>query len=87
MERFILISFNSTHQAIKSESVTGKANLKTRLIPTPPEVSAGCGLSLRLEETDKTEVEAILRTNEIQPDSWYIMTRENGKRKVEKING
>lgn len=86
MEKFLIVSFNSTHDAIKSESITSKAELKARLIPTPPEISAGCGLSLRAEERDKDRVVELLRDN-VNPDGLYIMIRENGKRKVERING
>lgn len=86
MEKFLIVSFNSTHDAIKSESVMAKAELKARLIPTPPEISAGCGLSLRAEEKDKDCVVELLKGN-VTPDGLYIMTRENGKRKVERLNG
>ena len=68
MNNYCIISFPSSHHAIRGEKVAeeaynkemskedeskakGSDNVKEmRLIPTPPEVSAGCGLVLRLPQ-------------------------------------
>ena len=64
MNNYCIISFPSSHHAIRGEKVAegacgGERDTKEistssakvlRLIPTPPEVSAGCGLVLRLPQ-------------------------------------
>lgn len=66
MNNYCIISFPSSHHAIRGERVAEEAyngklcgdeckkneveKQKLRLIPTPPEVSAGCGLVLRLPQ-------------------------------------
>ena len=68
MNNYCIISFPSSHHAIRGEKVAEEAYNKQacngdevetkeptvkeiRLIPTPPEVSAGCGLVLRLPQS------------------------------------
>ena len=60
-DKYVLVSFQSSHHAIRGEKEAGvvatNANCKVdektnnklvRLIPLPPEISAGCGLVLQL---------------------------------------
>lgn len=48
---FMIIAFSSTHQAIHFERLLlGKYAIE--LIPTPRDVSASCGLSLKFEMDD-----------------------------------
>jgi len=52
---FMIIAFNSTHQAIHFERLLLK-HFEIELIPTPRDVSASCGLSLKFEAEDLLEV-------------------------------
>ncbi|MHC1761811.1 MAG: DUF3343 domain-containing protein [Negativicutes bacterium] len=42
-----LVVFESVHQAIRAEQILLKAGLRVELLPTPREISASCGQSLR----------------------------------------
>ena len=60
---FMIIAFSSTHQAIHFEKLLlGKFAIE--LIPTPREVSASCGLSLKFEMED---LDAILNELKEEP--------------------
>lgn len=48
---FMIIAFSSTHQAIHFESLLLN-KFAIELIPTPRDVSASCGLSLKFEIED-----------------------------------
>jgi len=50
----------------------------------PREVSAGCGLSIRAELSDKEIIEKILKDNEIEVTK-YLIEKEGLKKRVEKI--
>ena len=41
----LVITFNSTREAMKMRSVAEKAALPGRMIPTPQRISAGCGMA------------------------------------------
>lgn len=84
LEQFLLVAFQSTHKAIKAETITTKAGLAARLIPVPPEVSAGCGLSLRVAEADGEKAREILKEAEIEGE-YYLLTKEGRNRSVERL--
>lgn len=87
MENYVVMSFKTTHDAIRGESLVKKENIDARLIPLPPEISAGCGLALRLLAEDKDRIKSIFNKGEVSIDGYFSMVKENGKRKVEKIDG
>lgn len=41
----LVISFDSTYEAMKMQSVAEKLHLPGRIIPTPQRISAGCGMA------------------------------------------
>jgi len=51
----MIIAFSSTHQAIHFERLL-LPKYAIELIPTPREVSASCGLSLKFETEDLTAI-------------------------------
>ena len=42
-----LIAFDSVHQAIRAEQLLLKADVSVEMVPTPREISASCGQSVR----------------------------------------
>lgn len=44
---FYVISFESTHAAMAANKALGALGRALTMIPTPREISAGCGMSLR----------------------------------------
>ncbi len=44
---YCLVTFNNTHNALHAEKILGDEGLSILVVPTPREVSAGCGLSIR----------------------------------------
>ncbi|MBF8982301.1 DUF3343 domain-containing protein [Lutibacter sp. B2] len=48
-KEFYVIAFESTHHALKVESML-KNEFKIEMIPTPREISASCGLSIKFLE-------------------------------------
>lgn len=56
-----VISFNSTHHAIKSEKRLKEELIELRMIPTPREITASCGLSIKFNGTDIEKVSNIMK--------------------------
>jgi hypothetical protein len=56
-----LVVFESVHQAIRSERLLRQAQLPAELIPTPREITASCGQSLRFETADLAGVTVLLQ--------------------------
>ncbi len=85
-EKFYVVSFDSTHHAIRAEKLFKEHNLTVRMMPTPREITASCGLSIRFEEPDLKEVEDIINDEELDVKGKYEMNREDGVRTAQKID-
>jgi len=48
------MTFDSTHQALRSEKLLKGAGIAADLIPIPRHLSAACGLALRLCSTEES---------------------------------
>ncbi len=86
IENFYVISFDSTHHAIKAEKLFKEHNLNIRMMPTPREITASCGLSIRFEATDLAEVEDIIANEELAIRGKYEIKREDGIRTANKLD-
>lgn len=59
---------------------------EARLIPLPPEISAGCGLVLRVNEEGIKKASRLLSEAEIPCTGTYLLKIETNKRFVEKYD-
>ncbi|WEG74202.1 DUF3343 domain-containing protein [Vagococcus intermedius] len=60
MLTYLVIVFDSTHYAIKTEKLMKQVNISGRLIPTPGNLRAGCGLSYKVDINLKKKVLTLL---------------------------
>ena len=90
MKTYGVFSFSSSHHAIAAEAVTASAVSESlteaRLIPLPPEISAGCGLVLRVNEEGIKMASSLLTEAEIPYTGIYLLKIETNKRFVEKYD-
>ncbi|QEK13711.1 DUF3343 domain-containing protein [Crassaminicella thermophila] len=78
-QEFYVISFESTHHAIKTEKeLKNKFNIET--IPTPREISASCGLSIKFSSEIFSEVIKALGQDKEKVDIFKI--KKTGKNKT-----
>lgn len=83
-EKFLLLVSDSTHYVMKLEKILQNFQICCRIIPLPREISAGCGLSIRVELSDKEVIEKILEDNSIKVNE-YLVEKEGLNKKIEKI--
>lgn len=55
-----VITFDSTHQAMAAEDHLRAAGVQLEVIPPPADLSAGCGLALKVRTVDVPAIETIL---------------------------
>ncbi len=82
---FYCLTFDSTHYAIKIEKRMKEAALSGVMIPTPREVSASCGLSLKFLESDKDGMIGLLEEEDRERVSLYLIDRRTSEYKAEKM--
>lgn len=99
MNNYCIISFPSSHHAIRGEKVAEEAYSKDagskgsdtkggntskekvlRLIPTPPEVSAGCGLVLRLPQSALEGAFIAFKKKGIEYEQVFSIEENDGKK-------
>ncbi len=78
-KEFYIITFESTHLAISTEKFL-LAQVSVEMVPTPREISASCGLSLKISLTHIEQVKAILDERSKEGLKLYHMRREEGKK-------
>ncbi|WP_027129277.1 DUF3343 domain-containing protein [Fusobacterium perfoetens] len=65
-ERFLVVSAESTHLVIKVEKILLNENIECRIIPLPTEISANCGLAVKLEEKYLEKVKEIVNRESLE---------------------
>ncbi|MCC0784737.1 DUF3343 domain-containing protein [Clostridioides sp. ES-S-0108-01] len=87
MNQMYIVSFNSTHHAIRSEKLFGKNSLKVMVLPTPREITASCGISIKFSFEDMEKIKNILVENNVDIKGIYCISKlENGSKEVEKLD-
>lgn len=84
MENELVITFNSTHQAMKAEDEFKQAELDFELIPTPRKISAECGFALLVRNTQPMIVKKLCDQTSIQFDLIYVIKNDKGEKYYEK---
>ena len=74
-----VISFKTTSVAIKAEQCLLEQNLNVRVMPLPPQIRAGCGISLRIMGDELTSARRVLEDNNVCDVQIHSRQRENGK--------
>ena len=87
MNEMYIVSFNSTHHAIRTDKLFGESNIKSTTLPTPREITASCGISIRFLHDDLDNIVDVLKDNSIEfKGIYHIKKLENGQKEVNKID-
>ena len=60
-ERFGIVVFSSTREALRAETKGKEGNLAVRIIPTPPSIDATCGFALKYDLREEGPLQALLK--------------------------
>ncbi|NLJ78518.1 MAG: DUF3343 domain-containing protein [Tissierellia bacterium] len=83
---FGVITFKSTHHAMRGESIFKKDNLDFKMIPTPREITYSCGLSIRFALEDISKVSDILEKHGMDIEGIFRYQRDHIGSRVTKLN-
>ena len=67
-----IITFQSTHQVLKTEKLLQKEGVDFDIIPVPKEISSDCGMAIRVEMESIKKIEGILEKNTIVYKTYTI---------------
>lgn len=60
MAGYCVVLFHSSSHALRAEKVLEGAGVKTKMIPTPRQISSDCGIALRFDRAEKECVASAL---------------------------
>ena len=80
IERFYLVSFESSQKAIQIEIAAKKIIAHARLIPIPSEVHANCGVGLKVEIAQFSKIKDLVGGHNV-----YEIEKIKNKRKVVRV--
>lgn len=83
MERFILITFASTHSAMKSEKIL--AEMKPIMMPTLRQISSSCGMSLKIAKEHYEKAKLALEEGGITGHKFFDVVEENKDFRCEEL--
>ena len=87
MNEMYIVSFNSTQYAMRADKLIRENNITSTTLPTPREITASCGISIRFLKEDLEKVSSILKDNSVELKGLYHIKRlENGQKEVNKID-
>lgn len=69
----LVITFNTTTQAMAVEKYCMEHNLPGRIIPVPREITAGCGLSWKAAPEDQDTLAAALTESGLGWEEMHII--------------
>lgn len=72
-KQFLIITFSSTHHALKAEKILKKADIPAKVIPVPRDISSDCGVALRFEKQFEDDVKTELNVENIEIAGIYPM--------------
>lgn len=84
-EEYGIITFQSTHHALKYEKYLEEAKLEFRTIPTPREISLSCGISIRFKQDDIDIIKSIIEKSDLNIKGLYKYVKEDDSINLERI--
>lgn len=71
-----VLTFPSSHQALKAEKICRDAGICVTLIPLPREISADCGVSLIVRSEMRKQAEVVLTEAGVSLNGIHHIVRE-----------
>lgn len=66
MNKYYIVTFQNTHEAMKAEREAIKNQVKVVVIPTPTYITKSCGISLKIEEENIHDIIELVKSENIK---------------------
>lgn len=79
MNKYYIVTFQNTHEAMKAERETIKNKIKVVVIPTPTYITKSCGISLKIEEENIQSIFKLVKSENIKVKEIFLRDGESVK--------
>ncbi|WP_102399246.1 DUF3343 domain-containing protein [Haloimpatiens massiliensis] len=76
MEKYYVVTFQNTHEAMNGEKVAKENRLKVQVIPTPTYITKSCGISLKVTEDYIESIKKLVEENKMNTKNIYLKDGE-----------
>jgi len=85
MAVYAIITFHTTHFALKAKKVLEKTDQEIEMIPVPREFSSNCGFCCKLPWSEREKAERVLLDSQVEIDQIYRWERDDEAEKKKKF--
>jgi hypothetical protein len=82
---FLILTFDSTHHAMRAESILKEENIAIKTIPTPRDITLSCGLAIKASVLDKEKIVKMYEDKILDFKNLYEISIIDNKRELKKI--
>jgi len=79
LNKYYIVTFQNTHEAMKAERESIKKQIKLIVIPTPTYITKSCGISLKIEEDEIQNIIDLIKLETIKVKEIFIRSGETVK--------
>lgn len=79
MNKYYIVTFQNTHEAMKAEREAIKQKIKLTVIPTPTYITKSCGISLKIDEENIQNIIKLINEETIAVKEIFVRDGENVK--------
>ncbi|MGV8982483.1 DUF3343 domain-containing protein [Clostridium sp.] len=76
MNKYYIVTFQNTHEAMKAERETVNKQIKVVVIPTPTYITKSCGISLKIEEENIQSIYNLMKSENIKVKEIFLRDGE-----------
>ncbi|MGM0396427.1 MAG: DUF3343 domain-containing protein [Bacillota bacterium] len=86
MSEFGILTFQSTHHAMRAEKVLINEGIKTKTIPTPRDITLSCGLAIRINTEDIEAIKRLKDSGILDFKELHFLETADGERRLKKLD-
>lgn len=84
MQDYYIAVFESTHHAMRFEKTVKNGGFKINIMPVPREITASCGLSVKMESRDFERIRDLAEREKLSIQGYYHVETQNNKKTYRK---
>lgn len=83
--KYGLLTFHSTHHALKAEKKLKEAGLEIMMIPIPRQITANCGTGIKFDLSAVAKVKEIINETQIKIWGYYKVQQQGGEKIIDEL--
>ena len=79
MNKYYIVTFQNTHEAMRAERESLKNRIKVVVVPTPTYITKSCGISLKIYEESVQSIIELIKSENIKVKEIFVRDWERVK--------